>query len=261
MLYHVLPGIVLEADFEAGDIDTLSGESVIVTENPLKLNDASILDPDVLGCNGVLHVIDELLVPIGKLVKNKTTDRLAPCPDTTFCRPTSDKLDFCEMFDFGGGDSNLDCDPNVLDVARANPNLTFIVSLIEVSGLEEVLEKCSGPFTLLLPDNAAIEALGQEVLEALLAPQNTEILQDIILYHTVPGSFPSSELEAGPLETLFEPADVLVSLNPIMFNSASAISLDTNACNGLFHMIDEVLLPGRLNSSVGSQSKSEKTPC
>ena len=135
------------------------------------------------------------------------------------------------------------------------------MALIEASGLDDVLERCSGPFTLLLPDNAAIEALGQDVIKALLAPQNIEILQDVILYHTVPGSFPSSELEAGPLETLFTPADVLVSLDPIMFNSASAISVDTNACNGLFHVIDEVLLPGKLKSSAGCHFKPEKTSC
>ena len=72
LLYHVLPGVVLEADFAAGEVETLSGEVVIVTENPLKINEASILDPDVLGCNGVLHVIDEILVPLGKLVESTT---------------------------------------------------------------------------------------------------------------------------------------------------------------------------------------------
>ena len=134
-------------------------------------------------------------------------------------------------------------------MARVNPNLTSIVSLIEASGLEKVIERCSGPFTLLLPDNEAIEALGPGALEALLAPQNIDILQDIILYHTVPGSFSSSDLEAGPLDTLFTPADVIVSLDPIMFNSANALSLDTSACNGLFHVIDEVLAPGKFYSN------------
>ena len=67
LLYHVLPGIVLEDDFEAGAIETLNGEVVIVTTSPTRINGASIVDPDVLGCNGVLHVVDEILVPIGEI--------------------------------------------------------------------------------------------------------------------------------------------------------------------------------------------------
>jgi len=161
----------------------------------------------------------------------------------------SEPPDICEEFKFDGNGSNLDCDPNILNVARANPNLSAIVSLIEAAGLEEIFERCSGPFTLLLPDNAAVEALGSDTLEALLKPKNIDILQDLLFYHTVPGLIPSSNLEEGPLGTLFAPADVLVFLDPIMFNSANALSLDTSGCNGLYDMIDEVLVPGTLLAS------------
>jgi len=69
LLYHILPGVILEDDFEAGVVETLNGEVVVVTENPLRINEASIVDPDVLGCNGALQIVDEILVPLGELIK------------------------------------------------------------------------------------------------------------------------------------------------------------------------------------------------
>jgi len=66
LFYHILPGVILEGDFQAGEIETLSGDGVVITEEPFRINESSILDPDILGCNGVLHVIDEVLVPFGK---------------------------------------------------------------------------------------------------------------------------------------------------------------------------------------------------
>lgn len=246
LLYHILPGVVLQDDFKAGVVETLNGEVVVITENPLKINEATIIDSDFLGCNGVLQIIDEILVPLGKCIREICSLSPVCTPNTTASFfLTSEPPDICEEFNFDGTDSNLDCDPNILNVARANPNLSAIVSLIEAAGLEDIYERCSGPFTLLLPDNAAVEALGSDTLEALLDPENIDTLQDLLFYHTVPALVPSSDLEEGPLETLFTPADVLVSLDPIMFNSANALSMDSSACNGIYDMIDEVLVPGK----------------
>lgn len=66
LLYHVLPGVILEADFEDGLVETLSRYDVVVTTNPLQFNSANVTDTDILGCNGVLHAIDEVLVPGSK---------------------------------------------------------------------------------------------------------------------------------------------------------------------------------------------------
>lgn len=101
-----------------------------------------------------------------------------------------------------------------------------------------------GPFTLLLPNNAAIEALGSDLLDELLEDDNFNILQDLLLYHILPGATPSNEFKAGTTETLFSPADVIVSLEPIMFNSADVLEPNVAGCNGIFHVIDEVLTPG-----------------
>lgn len=66
LLYHILPGVILADDFADGVVETLSGEDILVTEPPLQINDAIVLDADLLGCNGVLHVVDSILIPEGK---------------------------------------------------------------------------------------------------------------------------------------------------------------------------------------------------
>ena len=59
------------------------------------------------------------------------------------------------------------CDPNVLDNARQDPNLSTAVMLIETAGLEDLF-LCAGPFTFLIPNNAAFSQLSAGLLESLL---------------------------------------------------------------------------------------------
>jgi uncharacterized surface protein with fasciclin (FAS1) repeats len=112
--------------------------------------------------------------------------------------------------------------------------------LIKVSGLQDIFE-CSGSFTLLLPSNKAFDAV-DGLVPQLLLPENLDVLRTLLLYHALPGSVPSSNLVAGPLETLAD-ATVLVNVDPIMFNDADVVDADNTACNGLFHVINGVLFP------------------
>ena len=64
ILYHILPGETLEADFTSGPRDTLLPNfTVAVSINPLMFNDASIIEPDNLASNGIFNVIDTVLDP------------------------------------------------------------------------------------------------------------------------------------------------------------------------------------------------------
>ena len=67
LMYHVLPG-----EFSAhqamnlapGAAPTVQGQSVrIMNEGGLKINDAKVIAPDVEATNGVIHVIDNVLMP------------------------------------------------------------------------------------------------------------------------------------------------------------------------------------------------------
>jgi transforming growth factor-beta-induced protein len=64
LTYHVVPGLVVPSGaLMAGDVTTLEGSSVAITLNPPKVNDIDIIRADVFASNGVIHVIDEVLLP------------------------------------------------------------------------------------------------------------------------------------------------------------------------------------------------------
>jgi uncharacterized surface protein with fasciclin (FAS1) repeats len=66
LTYHVVPGTVLAADIADGDvvIATVEGQNVLFsTSNGVTVNGFDVLFEDVIAGNGVIHVIDAVLVP------------------------------------------------------------------------------------------------------------------------------------------------------------------------------------------------------
>merc|ERR1711907_926639 len=68
--YHVLGAQVLSTDLKNGEkAKTLEGDSVAISitdffnREIVKINDARVLKADVKGSNGVIHVIDTVLLP------------------------------------------------------------------------------------------------------------------------------------------------------------------------------------------------------
>ena len=64
LTYHVVPGMVMSADIMAGDVATVEGSNVkLDTASGVKVNDATVTTADVAASNGVIHVIDAVIVP------------------------------------------------------------------------------------------------------------------------------------------------------------------------------------------------------
>jgi uncharacterized surface protein with fasciclin (FAS1) repeats len=64
LTYHVVPAKVMAADVAAGDVTTLEGSAfAITTEGGVKVNASNVTATDVAASNGVIHVIDAVLVP------------------------------------------------------------------------------------------------------------------------------------------------------------------------------------------------------
>jgi uncharacterized surface protein with fasciclin (FAS1) repeats len=63
--YHVVSGKVMAADVVKKDsVPTLEGSSLkIDASNGVKVNDATVVTPDVAADNGVIHAIDTVLIP------------------------------------------------------------------------------------------------------------------------------------------------------------------------------------------------------
>ena len=66
LLYHVVPGKVTAADVAQLDSAvTVEGQSVTIsaTDSGVRVNDANVIKVDVMASNGVIHVIDAVLLP------------------------------------------------------------------------------------------------------------------------------------------------------------------------------------------------------
>jgi uncharacterized surface protein with fasciclin (FAS1) repeats len=64
LTYHVVSGAVLEADVTAGEVPTVEGQSItITTDMGVQVNGANVVATDILASNGVIHVIDAVILP------------------------------------------------------------------------------------------------------------------------------------------------------------------------------------------------------
>ena len=65
LLYHVVAGNVMAADVvKLTSAETLEGQTVAINaEHGVKINDATVIKTDIGASNGVVHVIDTVLIP------------------------------------------------------------------------------------------------------------------------------------------------------------------------------------------------------
>ncbi|KRS15334.1 fasciclin domain-containing protein [Roseovarius indicus] len=65
LTYHVVPGKVMSGDLSDGmTAATVEGSEVtIMTEGGVMVNDANVVQPDIKASNGVIHVIDKVIMP------------------------------------------------------------------------------------------------------------------------------------------------------------------------------------------------------
>merc|ERR1719148_290823 len=98
--------------------------------------------------------------------------------------------------------------------------------------------------------DAAFNALPNGLVSCLLEEQNLPILSDILLYHVASGTAFSTDLSNGQqIPTLLNGAQVTVDLrnNGVKINNSNVITADVRASNGVIHIIDQVLVPPRID--------------
>jgi transforming growth factor-beta-induced protein len=64
LTYHVVAGKVMSTDLSNTSVATLNGQKIkIDISNGVKINDSKVTKADISGTNGVVHVIDGVLIP------------------------------------------------------------------------------------------------------------------------------------------------------------------------------------------------------
>jgi uncharacterized surface protein with fasciclin (FAS1) repeats len=64
LTYHVVPSKVMAKDVKAGDVATVNGKTIkITTANGVVVNTSKVTATDIDASNGVIHVIDSVLMP------------------------------------------------------------------------------------------------------------------------------------------------------------------------------------------------------
>jgi len=81
LTYHVVAGNAHSTTLAAGPVETLNGASVEIstTDGGVMVNDANVVAADILANNGIIHVLDAVILPPA----DDATEPPAPSPDTT----------------------------------------------------------------------------------------------------------------------------------------------------------------------------------
>lgn len=135
---------------------------------------------------------------------------------------------------------------DVVDIAIGSPDHTTLVAAVTAAGLVETL-KGAGPFTIFAPTNAAFAALPAGTVDALLTPEKKADLTSILTYHVVSGAVMAADLTDGQKVKTLQGEELTVSIKDgkVMINGANVTAADLKGSNGVVHVIDAVLMPGK----------------
>ena len=210
LFYHVVSGKVMAADVTGlTSAATELGKDVAIKVDMgnVYINDAKVVITDIETSNGVIHVIDAVLLP--------------PADDAAM-----EKMD-------------------IVDTAVADGRFTTLATALQAAGLVETL-KGEGPFTVFAPTDDAFAKLPAGTVEDLLKPENKQKLTDILLYHVVSGKVMAADVVGLTSAPTVLGKDITITVkdgNVFLNDTFQVIITDVEASNGVIHVIDAVLLP------------------
>ena len=220
LLYHVYADAVVLAD---GAISVAASDQSILemanataeksggrtalslSDTGLTVNLASVTSANVMASNGVIHVIDNVMLP-----------------------PRS----------------KGDVTTNIIDTAVAAGNFTFFVTALEMAGLVDALSDPDSNFTVFAPTNAAFHLLGDDALNALLADTEalTTLLTTHVIAGSAVDAVTAYSLNGTMLETLSgNTVEVAIDDGSLLIQGAKVITSDIYTTNGIIHVIDRVI--------------------
>jgi uncharacterized surface protein with fasciclin (FAS1) repeats len=139
---------------------------------------------------------------------------------------------------------------NIVETADSAGQFKTLLAAAKAAGLADDLSG-PGPFTVFAPTDAAFAKLGKKTIADLLKPENREQLATILKYHVIAGEVKAADVprKATVVATLAgEGANgvrVRRNGNGVRVDSARVIKADIQTDNGVIHVINRVLIPGK----------------
>ncbi len=134
---------------------------------------------------------------------------------------------------------------DIVDTAVKAGQFNTLAAALKAAGLIDTL-KGKGPFTVFAPTDAAFAKLPAGTVANLLKPENKAKLVQILTYHVVPGKIMSASLAGKKTDAkTVEGRNISIdaTMGSVKVNSATVLSADVAADNGVIHVIDTVVIP------------------
>jgi len=209
LTYHVVAGKVMAADVvNLQSATSLQGEMIdIDTANGVMVNQAQVTSTDIMASNGVIHVIDEVILP------PTVVNSLSAAPQM-----------------------------NIVETAISAGSFNTLVTAVQTAGLVETLSG-DGPFTVFAPTDEAFAKLGDETIQSLLA--DPDQLAEILTYHVVAGKVMAADVVNLDSATTVQGQNLTINAHDsgVTVNEANVTATDIETSNGVIHVIDTVLVP------------------
>jgi len=269
LLYHVVSGAVPSSAVTDGMVAAAvnSDDLTFSVGNGVMVNDANVVLADVMASNGIIHVIDKVLIPPvpvteadGDICYNSFTNTIAAGASFDECMSYAYYVDYEMNGQTFTGCYNLathtlttvsqeECEAYMwtpaMDIAMTAQSTTIHNSLVAALAQAELVATVQGdgPFTVFAPTDDAFAEAGID-LAALDNEEGKALLTDILLYHVVSGAVPSSAVTDGLVAAAVNGDDLTFSVGEgVMVNDANVVLADVPASNGVIHVIDKVLMP------------------
>ncbi|MBL7896775.1 MAG: fasciclin domain-containing protein [Bacteroidia bacterium] len=135
---------------------------------------------------------------------------------------------------------------NIVQTAIGSKDHTTLVAAVQAAELVDALSN-AGPFTVFAPTNAAFDKLPAGTVDGLLKPDKKEDLQDILQYHVSIGVFQADALQDGQSIGQANGGNIKITKKDgkIVVNGTANVVASIPTSNGVIHVIDAVLLPGK----------------
>jgi uncharacterized surface protein with fasciclin (FAS1) repeats len=221
LLYHVLTSAVSSEAAKASQGDIVMGNGKIAGlkyfDGSLYINDDSkVVVPDVLAANGVIHVVDTVI--------------LGPWPRT-------------EDAPHGSIDAPSAAGNTIVDIAINDGRFDTLVAAVVAADLAGALS--DGSWTVFAPTDAAFAKLGLNA-DNIADTFSKEELTDILLYHvlTTPVSAEQAKASQGDIVMANNQIAGLKYFNGSLYinDDSKVIIQDILADNGVIHVVDTVIL-------------------